>query len=369
VNYDFIIIGGGIAGASLAAQLGQEARVAILEMEKQPGFHSTGRSAAYFAPAYGNYVVREITAASESFYQEPSDKFTNVPLLRPRGSLFVAEERQRESVVKMMEESPHLLEVNSDEIRSQVPIIKPGKLTCGAFDEGGGDLDVDAILQAYLRQFRSNNGEIITACKLLDLDYRDGVWTLQTEKGVYTTPVVINSAGAWADQIANLAGLEPLGIKPYRRTALLVDSPTDLDISNWPLTVDVDEDYYFKPDAGQLLISPAEETPSEPCDAQPDDIDIAVVVDRLQQVLDLEVRKINHSWTGLRSFAPDRTFVVGFDPRCSGFFWFAGQGGYGVQAAPGLADIGAAIMTGNQPILTKQSFDKLRPLIAPDRFL
>ena len=369
MNYDYILVGGGIAGASLAAQLSQDARVAILEMEKQPGYHSTGRSAAYFAPAYGNYVVREITAASESFYQEPSEEFTSVPLLRPRGSLFVAEEHQRESVAKLIGESPHLIEVDSDEIRRQVPIVRSGKLVCGAFDAGGGDLDVDAILQGYLRQFKSNNGEIITACKLLDLRFTNGVWTLQSEKGVYTTPIVINSAGAWADQIANLAGLQPLGIQPYRRTALLVDPPPDLDISNWPLTVDVEEDYYFKPDAGQLLISPADETPSEPCDAHPDDYDIAVVVDRIQQLLDLEVRKINHSWAGLRSFAPDRTFVVGFDPRCSGFFWFAGQGGYGVQVAPALADIGASIMTGNQPVLTKQSADKLRPLIAPDRLL
>ncbi len=338
-------------------------------MEKQPGYHSTGRSAAYFAPAYGNDVVREITAASESFYRNPPAEFTSVPLLRPRGSLFVAQEHQRTSVAKMMGENAHLTELSSDEIQTQIPIAIPGKLVSGIYDPGGGDLDVDAILQGYLRQLKSNGGKVITDCKLLGLQYKAGLWSLATSYGNYTTPVIVNSAGAWADQIAKIAGLQPLGIQPFRRTALLVDPPEGLDISSWPLTIDIDEAFYFKPDAGQLLISPADETPIEPCDVQPDDLDVAVVIDQIQQLVNLDVKKINHSWAGLRSFAPDKTFVVGFDPRCSGFFWFAGQGGYGVQAAPGLADLGASIATGNQAVLTRQSSAKLRALIAPERLL
>jgi D-arginine dehydrogenase len=369
MDYDFVLIGGGIAGASLGAQLATVARVAILEMETQPGYHATGRSAAYFAPAYGNYVVREITAASEDFYHNPPVQFTNVPLLKPRMSLFIAQEHQRDSVSLMMKESPHLVSVSAEQIQAHIPIAKREVLVCGALDQGGGDLDVDAILQGYLRQFRSNGGDIFTACQLNDLTYQHGQWTLNTNAGKYTAPVVINSAGAWADHIGTMAGLDPLGIRPFRRTAILVDPPKDQDISEWPLTVDVDEDFYFKPDAGQLLISPADETPSEPCDAQPDDFDIAVVIDRVQQSFNLEVDRINHSWAGLRTFAPDKTFVVGSDPRCQGFFWYAGQGGYGVQAAPGLADLGCSLLTGNQPILTAQSADKLQPLIAPDRLL
>jgi len=368
-EYDIIIIGAGIAGVSLAAQLAAHCRVLILEMEKQPGYHSTGRSAAYFAPAYGNEVVRTITRASESFFRKPPEYFSEAKLLNPRDSMFVAQENQLESMANFLRENPQLLAMNADELREQVQILKPGALVFGARDCDGGDLDVDAILQGFLRIFKSAGGELKTNSNVRQLDYRRGTWQVCSDRETFTAPIIVNAGGAWADNIAQMANLQPLGIEPLRRTVILVDSPLGTDISNWPLTIDVDENFYFKPDAGQLLISPADETPSVPCDAQPDEMDIAIVIDRIQQVTNLEVTKINHSWAGLRSFAPDKTFVTGFDPRTDGFFWLAGQGGYGVQTAPALSDIAAFLITGSHNLVSRNTIDAVVSEISPGRLI
>ena len=369
LEYDIIVIGAGIAGVSLAAQLAPHCRVLILEMEKQPGYHSTGRSAAYFAPAYGNEVVRTITRASESFYRKPPVNFSEAKLLYPRDSMFVAQESQLESMKKLLRENPQLLEMSADELQEQVQILKPGALISGARDGGGGDLDVDAILQGFIRMFRSAGGDLERNCTVQQLDYQHGTWRVQSATNTFKAPLIVNAGGAWADNIALMANLQPLGIKPLRRTVVLVDSPHGIDISDWPLTIDVDENFYFKPEAGQLLISPADETPSVPCDAQPDEMDIAIVIDRIQQVTNLEVTKINHSWAGLRSFAPDNTFVTGFDPRANGFFWLAGQGGYGVQTAPALADIATFLITGSLDLVSREIVDSVATEIAPDRLI
>jgi D-arginine dehydrogenase len=338
-------------------------------MEKQPGYHSTGRSAAYFAPAYGNEVVRTITRASESFFHKPPVNFSEAKLYYPRDSMFVAQESQRESMAKLLRENPQLLAMNADEMQEQVQILKPGALISGARDGGGGDLDVDAILQGFLRMFKSAGGDLKSNCNVQQLDYQHGSWHVQSASNTFKAPVVVNACGAWADNIALKANLQPLGIKPLRRTVVLVDSPRSIDISDWPLTIDVDENFYFKPEAGQLLISPADETPSVPCDAQPDEMDIAIVIDRVQQVTNLAVTKINHSWAGLRSFAPDKTFVTGFDPRTKGFFWLAGQGGYGVQTAPALADIATYLLTGSHDLVSREIIDSVVSEISPDRLI
>lgn len=369
MDHDIIVIGAGIAGVSLAAQLVPNCRVAILEMENQPGYHSTGRSAAYFAPAYGNKVVRLITRASESFYRQPPDNFSEANLLRPRDSLFVAREHQLESMSQLLQNNSQLITVNANELLQQIQILKPGALVSGARDTNGGDLDVDAILQGFLRQFRSAGGEVVNNSKVQQLKYKNGAWEIQTDNDIFKAPIIVNASGAWADKIAVMANLHPLGINPLRRTVVLVDPPQGVDISDWPLTIDIDENFYFKPDAGQLLISPADETPTEPCDARPDEMDIALVIDRIQQIANLEVHKINHSWAGLRSFAPDKTFVTGFDPRTDGFFWFAGQGGYGVQAAPALADIAAFLITGSHKLVGRDEIETVVPEIAPDRLI
>ncbi len=368
-EYDIIIIGAGIAGVSLAAQLARHGRVVILEMESQPAYHATGRSAAYFAPAYGNEVVRMITHASESFFRQPPDGFSEARLLRPRDSLFIARQNQLESMAKLIRHNPLLVEIKADELIEQVQILKSGALASGARDTDGGDLDVHAILQGFLRQFRSAGGELISNSKVQRLNNKSGSWEIHTDQTVFKAPIVVNAAGAWADKVAVMANLQPLGIKPLRRTVALVDPPPGIDITDWPLTIDIEENFYFKPDAGQLLISPADETPSEACDAQPDEMDIAIAVDRVQQIANLEVHRINHSWAGLRSFASDKTFVTGFDPRVSGFFWCAGQGGYGVQSAPALADIASFLITGSCTLVSQEQIESVVSDIAPDRLI
>ncbi|MFT5350132.1 MAG: D-arginine dehydrogenase [Planctomycetota bacterium] len=366
---DIIVIGAGIAGVSAASELAASASVLVIEMEPQPGYHATGRSAAFFAPAYGNKVVRGITAASEHFFRSPPEGFSDVDLIRPRDCLFIAREDQQQQLEEMHADNSALQLLSANDVSQCVPILSKQKL-CGALrDNFGGDLDVDAVLQGYLRLFRRRGGTLLNGQAVKTMQRVNGSWRIHTDKAEYTAPIIINAAGAWADNIAEIAALAALGIIPKRRTALLIDAPDDMDISQWPLTVDVDEQFYFKPDAGQLLISPADETPSPPCDAQADELDVAVAVDRFENATGLEVRHINHRWAGLRSFAPDKTFVVGFDPRSEGFFWLAGQGGYGVQSAPAMAQLTTALVTGAQLSKKFASVLDYRDAVAPQRLL
>jgi len=368
-EYVVIVIGAGIAGVSAAAQLAADAKVAILEMESQPGYHATGRSAAYFAPAYGNATVRNLTAASEGFYREPPPGFTDVPLLRPRPALFIGGEDQRAGLESLHADNPSLERVDGDALRRLVPVLKENQVLAGLLDAGGGDLDVAAILQGFLQRFRARGGRMLTDHGVGGLAYKRGAWRVVAGDSEFAAPVVVNAAGAWADRVAVLAGLQPVGLTPMRRTAFLVDAPAGIEIADWPLVVDADEQFYFKPDAGRILVSPADETPSEPCDAQAEDLDIAVAVDRLTRVADIDVRHVRHRWAGLRTFAPDRTFVVGFDPRADGFFWLAGQGGYGVQTAPGIARLAAHLLTGRELPADFTTVGDSVTAVLPDRLL
>lgn len=350
---DIVVVGAGIAGSSAAAELAANARVVLLDMEAQPGFHATGRSAAYFAPSYGSAVVRGFTACSEHFYRKPPDGFSEVELIRPRDALFIARADQLGKLKEMEEEISTLQKLSAEASCAQVPILDSDYVAAALRDHSGGDLDVDAILQGYLRLFKLRGGQFLSGKRVEALRYSRGLWTIQSASYSISAPILVNSAGAWADVIAELAGVTSLGLQPMKRTAVLIDpnpsgdSSQDIDINQWPLVVDVDEQFYFKPDAGQLLISPADETPCEPCDAQPDELDIAIALDRFQTATSLNVKRVNHSWAGLRTFSPDRNFVVGFDPRMTGFFWLAGQGGYGVQTAPGLAQLTSALIAGD----------------------
>lgn len=363
---DVIVIGAGIAGTSLAAQVSNHCHVLLLEMEQQPAYHSTGRSAAYFAPAYGNAVVRDITVASRPFFESAPAGFSDVNLLRQRDALFVA--ANDHSITALLDQSSHLSELNIDQMLERVPILNRDKVHRAANDATGGDLDVDAIMQGFLRQLKANGGELVTDSTVTRLHRKSGIWKISTAEREFETPVVVNASGAWADDIAVKAGLNRLGIAPLRRTALLVDPPDGMDISRWPLVVDVDEKFYFKPEAGQLLLSPADESPSMPCDAQAQELDIALAIERIEQISTLKVKKVNHSWAGLRSFAPDRTFVVGFDPGTQGFFWFAGHGGYGVQTAPALSDIACFLITGSFNLLSAQQVKQHINAMSPERF-
>jgi len=372
---DIVVIGAGIAGASTASELAVNARVVLLDMEAQPGFHATGRSAAFFAPSYGNAVVRGITATSEPFFRNPPKGFTDVALLRSRDALFIASNYQLAALDRMQEEISTLERLSADECCSLVPILDEAYSAAGLLDRTGGDLDVDAILQGYLRQFKTRGGKVLNRKKVESLCFGNGLWSVQCEEYAIAAPVVVNAAGAWADGIAELAGVGCIGLQALKRTAILVDPHANEEnqlvsnVDQWPLVVDVDENFYFKPDAGLLLISPADENPNVPCDAQPDELDIAIALDRFHTASSMVVKRVKHSWAGLRTFATDRNFVVGFDPRLEGFFWLAGQGGYGVQTAPGVAKLAAALITKNALAPEYSSLLNYRNDVSPERLL
>lgn len=374
-EFDVLVIGAGIAGVSAAAELANSMRVALVDMEAQPGYHATGRSAAFFAPSYGNAVVRGITQSCEDFYRSPHRDFTEVPLLRPRDALFIARADQLSVLADMAQEDPLLLPVTAAEACREVSILDSDYVSAALRDGQGGDLDVDAILQAYLRLFKRRGGELHCRWRVDNLAYDNGLWCLRCGDEKFSAPTVVNAAGAWAGVIGERAGLSDLGLQPLKRTASLLalskQSPAveASDIESWPLVVDVEELFYFKPEAGMLLVSPADESPSEPCDAQADEMDVAIAMAKLEHATKLEVRRVEHSWSGLRTFAPDRQFIAGFDPRSKGFFWFAGQGGYGVQSAPGMAKLCDHLIAGSS---LAAPFDRVLTFIddvAPSRLL
>ena len=345
---DILVIGAGMAGASAAYELAAGRRVVVLEQEAAPGFHSTGRSAALFSETYGNATVRALSRASRPFLATPPDGFCETALLSPRGALFVAGEAERGHLEAQAAEDPDAFDwLSAAEVLARVPVLRPEAAVAGLYEAGAMDIDVAALHQGFLRGLRQRGGDVVTDAGVAGLKRAAGLWTARTRTGDFAAPIVVNAAGAWADSVAALAGVGPLGLAPKRRTVALIDAPPDVDVSTWPLTIEAGESWYFKPDAGRLLISPADETDTEPCDAQPDDLDVAIAVDRIERATTLQVRRVSHRWAGLRTFAPDRTPVCGFDPRAEGFFWLAGQGGYGIQTAAALAQRAARIVGGS----------------------
>ncbi len=350
MKYDFIVVGAGIAGASIAYELAHVSRVCLIEAEDRPGLHSTGRSAALFAPSYGGREIRAVTRASRSFFDRPPVGFTDAPLLKARGCLYIAREDQQARLAQMAQNikasGGDVSLIKPRRALELIPRLREAYVAGAALDRDAMDIDVDALHQAFLRGARTLGAILLTSHRLPDAERVGGVWRLKALGGVIEGPVLINAAGAWADEVAVSSGAPTVGLQPYRRTAMVIDPPIGTDVRQWPAVIDADEQFYFKPDAGRLLLSPADETPDRPGDAQPDEMDIAIGVDRVQAALDLEVRRINHSWAGLRTFAPDRVPVIGYDPAVDGFFWCAGQGGYGIQTAPAMARVAAALARG-----------------------
>jgi D-arginine dehydrogenase len=367
---DVVVVGAGIAGASVAAELAATLGVVVLEMEEQPGYHTTGRSAAVFAECYGNRVVRALTRASRSFL-EASPAGAEAPLLARRGWLTIARPDQLEHLADLERELlanggkvERLGEARALEL---VPILRRGRLAAALLDPSAMDVDVHALHQLYLGRLRRAGGETVTGARVLALARSGEVWQVHTARGDFATPIVVDAAGAWADEVGRLAGAAPVGLVPMRRTALILDLPRGTRAAGWPLTVDADESFYFKPEAGRLLVSPADETPSPPCDARPEDLDVAIAIDRLVSACDLEVRHVARRWAGLRSFVADRSPVAGFDPRVPGFFWLAGQGGYGIQTAPALSRLAAALVRG-EPVPADIAAEGVSPAdLSPER--
>jgi len=348
--FDAIVIGAGIAGASVASELSADCRVLLLERETQPGYHTTGRSAAVYTTSYGPPVIRALTRASGGFFNDPASPFLPHPLVHPRDVIFVAREDQQDTLASLRDElGDAVVAMSSVEISDKAPLLRHGYVAAALLDQSAADIDVSAMHQHYLRSFSARGGLLRTGAELRALTRTSTGWDAETSGGRFHAPVVINAAGAWADEVGRIAGLDPVGLIPKRRTVLIVAPPDPPAPAHWPMIVDADEQFYLKPDAGKLLISPADATPSPPCDAQPDEMDVAQCVDRVERAFDLNIRRIENKWAGLRSFLPDGDPLAAYDPDAPGFFWLAGQGGYGIQTAPALARVAAALVR-EQPI-------------------
>lgn len=372
-SFDVAIVGAGIAGASAAHFLAPQARVVLLEREDQPGYHTTGRSAALFSETYGNASVRALSRASRGFFDAPPRGFSDHALLAPRGVVFFGRRAHR----ALLEEHAEDLRSTGGAVewlapaalRARVPALRPEWADVGLFEPDAEDIDVHALLTGFLRGARAAGARIMTGAGLESAAHDGRRWALRTRAGTIEADVLVNAAGAWADDVAALAGAVPLGITPLRRTAIVFECPRFGGATDWPMAVDATEDLYFRPEAGRFLASPADETQSPPCDAQPDELDVAQLIERLQAATTFEVSRITARWAGLRTFASDRSLVAGFDAVQPKFFWLAGQGGYGIQTAPAMGMLAAALVTGKPlpPALADAGVDVAA--LAPARFM
>lgn len=337
-----LVIGGGIAGISLAYELARSHQVSVVEAEAVLGYHATGRSAAMYVANYGNAAIRALTRGSRGFLRTPPAGFCETSILRPRETLYIANEAQADALA--CEEYAALDLLSVEQVRARVPMLRPSAVVAGRLDRDSAEIEVDLLHQCYARAARARGAVLSLGVRVEAATWAGSFWSVQTSAGTVEADIVVNAAGAWADRIARLFGAAPAGLVPMRRTAVLIDPPAGLDLDTLPMVMTAEEDLYFKPDAGLLMVSPADETPVEPCDAQAEEWDVAVAIDRLQHHCDIDVRHVRHRWAGLRTFAPDRSPVVGHDDALPGFFWFAGQGGYGIQIAPALARLGTILL-------------------------
>lgn len=345
---EILIVGGGIAGAGAAYELAAFASVILLERETHCGYHSTGRSAASFTENYGAGVVRRLAIGSRGFFESPPGGFCDHPLLAPSGMLTIARKDQLDLLEEQLQTArvlvPSIRRIDAAAAIARVPILRPDYLA-GVYDEPNSmEVDVNGLHQGFLKGARARGARIVVNAGVEAIVRTGDCWTVTTAAGDFSAPLLVNAAGAWADVIAELAGVQPLGLLPKRRTAFHVAAPAGTNMRGWPLVNDVAEEFYFKPDAGQLFVSPADATPSPPMDAYPEDLDVATGVERLENVTLLRVERVSRAWAGLRTFAADAAPVIGFDDAAEGFFWLAGQGGNGIKTSPASSRACAALV-------------------------
>ena len=361
-DFDIVIVGGGIAGASLGAEIAGKRRTVIIEAEAQCGYHSTGRSAAFWLESYGGPDVALLTSASRNFLEHPPDDFSESGFLHPRGAIHVSDQDWPE-----VPEGVDSRRLSRQELERLVPGIRP-RWTKGLLEAGCADIDVAGLHGAFLRQFRRRGGTIATASRLDRAERRGDRFGIKLEDGsAMTASIIVNAAGAWADPVAHACEVEPLGIEPKRRTMVQLRVGRG-GLKALPLVDDAAGTFYFKGEAERSIwLSPHDEIATDPCDAAVEEIDIATAIDRFEGAVDWPVERVERSWAGLRSFAPDRLPVYGFDTRARGFFWCAGQGGFGIQTAPAAAKLGAAILLGEAP---DDAIAHIHPnIFSPGRFL
>ena len=353
MDYDYLIIGAGISGAAVAYELAQSGSTVLIEAETTPGYHSTGRSAALYTPNFGNPVVRRINQAGEDFFKNPPTGFCQHSLLTPRGALAVAapgEEDGLAAILNLSSPGNEIEEVTKARALTLAPLLRPERVAAASLERGVMDIDVATLHQGYLRGLKQRGGVVICDTRVEKLERHDGRWQAVAGDTVINGRIIINAAGAWAEQIGEMVGAVPIGLVPKRRSAIIVDAPSAMNIDAMPIVDFVGNAAYIKPEAGKIMASPGDETPIEPQDVRPDEMDIAVLVDQLERETLISVRRIEHSWAGLRCFVDDETPVVGFDATAPDFFWLAGQGGYGIMMAPTLGRAAAGlIVVGNLP--------------------
>ena len=347
---DFVVIGGGIAGVSAAAYLAPHGSVTLLEMESVLAYHTTGRSAALFVVNYGAQGARPLATASRAFLENPPEGSTDAALITSRGLLWTADGTQMSRLLDIATESQESGAgsrlISPDEAIGLVPVLNRAHVAGGLFEPSARDIDVAALHQAFVRIARKHDAEIRTRSPVTAIERNGSGWTVKTGDDTVTCRSIVNASGAWGDHLAALADIEPIGLRPMRRTAFMV--PGDQDYAHWPMVVDADQRFYFKPDGVQLLCSLAEEEPSEPIDAKPRMEDVALAIELINEATTLEIRSVNSQWTGLRTFSPDRDLVIGEDPTAPGFFWLVGQGGTGIQTSPAYGALLASHVLGTE---------------------
>lgn len=351
-EFDVAIVGAGIAGASLAYRLAGRRSVLLLEREAQPGYHATGRSAAMFMESYGPPGVRALTRASRAFYERPPAGFADRPLLMPRGVLYVATHEQHGMLQTLHGElaasGTPIETLTAAETIARLPCLRPELVHGALFERDAQDIDVNALHQGFLRGARAAGASLRLGAELAAATRQGDRWALRLADGeTLVAQHVVDAAGAWADAVASLCGAAPVGLVPHRRSAFTFKAPDGVDVSGWPAVVGADESYYFKPDAGQLLGSPANADPTVPHDVVPEELDVALGIHRIEAVTTFTIRRPTSTWAGLRSFVPDGEMVIGRDGACDGFFWLAAQGGYGIQSAAGASELAAALICGD----------------------
>lgn len=349
-QFDAIVIGAGMAGATAAAQLAASGRrTALMEAEDTAGYHTTGRSAAIWILNYGSADARILTGASRGFFEDPPPGFSEVKLAHRRAVVFIAPPEQQAHLARMLAEGQGMVPISPAAVRQLVPALRPGYAVAAGIEADAFDMDVAALHHGYLRQLRALGGVLALRQRAGRIERRGGDWRVATAAGeVFHAPILVNAAGAWGDEVAVLAGVRPIGLQPKRRTACIID-PGPYNCADWPLLGDADHSWYVRPEARRkLMVSPADETDDTPHDVQPDELDVAIAIDRMQQALDIPVHRIEHSWAGLRTFTPDRGLAIG-PCEAPGFHWMCGQGGYGIQTAPAAGALLAALVNGSDP--------------------
>ncbi len=350
VKADVIVIGGGIAGASIGYWLAPHVKTVLLERESQPGYHSTGRSAALFSESYGTQQVRALTLASRAFLEATPPGFAEFPILSPRGSLVVASADkahmldEHEEIIRAVSMTGSRLDAAA--VQAMVPVLRPEMAVGGVYEPDAADMDVHALHQGYLRGLRQAGGTVVCNAEVTAAERSGADWRVVASGREYVAPIVVNASGAWGDEVGRLFGAEPLGLEPRRRSAFIFAPPAGMDISRWPMVMDAEENCYVKPDAGMLLGSPANADATAPQDVQPEDLDIAMGIYRIEEMTTLTVGRPARVWAGLRSFVGDGDLVGGFDPKVAGLFWVVAQGGYGIQTSAAMGEACAALVRG-----------------------